>query len=145
MPGCRGDDEYWCAQEYLHSSGGRVSEEAGRRAAAALVRRALELGSTDNATAVVLLPEWEDARGSEEWLQTALLENNASHRPFFHAEAPLDGEEQKENLVGGRQKGAESDKDASPRVHARKEGIIRPDEDVLNRISELTVRDNVSV
>jgi hypothetical protein len=144
VPGWRGDDGCCGAQEYLHSSGGRVSEEAGRRAAAALVRRALDLGSTDNATAVVLLPEWEDARGSEEWLQTALLENNVTHRPFFHAEAAVDGEEQKENLVSGGQKGAESGKDASPRVQHRKEGI-RPDEDVLNRISELTVRDNVSV
>lgn len=38
--------------------GDKLSEETARKAAAALVRRAMELGSTDNATAVVLLPEW---------------------------------------------------------------------------------------
>eukprot|EP00884_Botryococcus_braunii_P001889 jgi/Botrbrau1/11700/Bobra.0195s0031.1 len=45
-------------QETQKKEGGNLSEEVARKAAAALVRRAMELGSTDNATAIVLLPEW---------------------------------------------------------------------------------------
>jgi hypothetical protein len=126
-------DQVFAVQESLQRDGGKLSEEVARRAAAALVRRALELGSTDNATAVVLLPEWVERGPKPGSTNPQLGDTLYLQQP--HLGHSLDKENLKESGPGRKLEKTPSRREEGPQQV----------EDVHRLMTDMTLRDSLAL